>query len=306
MRKVVFLLLFFYAATMVAQEEIHHYKGKLNGKIAFELVYGYYGNRCAGYMYYPNAKTPAPILVVGHPLDTDPKDPYADNLYREGLEEYQPDGEMTGKMDIQYYEVEGDYQFKTGFWQNPTTGKKLPMTDVAIQYGSLPAWWPGAPATLTAPKREAYSFKVRYEKDENGLYDVIVDCYANGEKTEPEIREYMNYTLDGENLDQFGYVTEKDINFDGIPDLIVNTGMTTHAQNTQVAYVWNPVTLQFYRVEAFENMVEPSFDEEQKEISTVVRDGYEYVVYETYKWKNGVLKQVSSKREKLFDDDNGD
>jgi hypothetical protein len=37
-----------------------------------------------------------------------------------------------------------------------------------------------------------------------------------------------------------------------------------------------------------------------------VRDGYEYVVYETYKWKNGVLKQVSSKREKLFDDDNGD
>ena len=41
-------------------------------------------------------------------------------------------------------------------------------------------------------------------------------------------------------------------------------------------------------------------------LSTVVRDGYEYVVYETYKWKNGVLKQVSSKREKLFDDDNGD
>lgn len=54
MRKVVSLLLLFYAATMVAQEEIHYFKGKLNGKIAFELVYGYYGNRCAGYMYYPN------------------------------------------------------------------------------------------------------------------------------------------------------------------------------------------------------------------------------------------------------------
>ncbi len=303
MRRVVSFLLFFYAATMAAQEEIHYFKGKLNGKTAFELVYGYYGNRCAGYMYYPNAKTPAPILVVGHPLETDPKDPYADNLYREGLEEYQPDGEMTGKMDVQYYEVEGDYQFKKGFWQNPTTGKELPMMEVENQYGGLPAWWPGTPKTLTAPNREDYSFKVRYEKDENDLYDVIVDCYANGEKTGPEIREYMNYTLDGENLDHFGFVTEEDINFDGIPDLIVNTGMTTHAQNTQVAYVWNPVTLQFYRVEAFENIVEPTFDAEKKEITTAVRDGYEYVYYETYKWKNGVLKQVSSRKEKLFDDE---
>ena len=302
MRKVVSLLLFFYVATMAAQDEIHYYKGKLNGKIAFELVYGYYGERCAGYMYYPNAKTPAPILVVGHSLKADPKDPNAENLYREGFEEYQPDGEMTGKMDIQYYEVEGDYTFKKGIWENPTTGKKLPMTEVKTWNG-MPAWWPGMPKMLTAPNREDYSFKVRYEKDENDLYDVIVDCYVNGEKTSLEIREYMNYTLDGENLDKFGFVTEEDINFDGIPDLIVNTGMTTHAQNTQVAYVWNPVTLQFYRVEAFENIVEPTFDAEKKEITTAVRDGYEYVYFETYKWKNGVLKQVSSKREKLFDDE---
>ena len=301
-------MFFFYAASMAAQNEIHFFKGKLNGKTAFELVYGYLSvgendYRCAGYMYYPNAKTPAPILVVGHPLQANPKDPNYDNLYREGFEEYQPNGEMTGKMDIQYYEVEGDYQFKSGFWQNPTTGRKLPMTVTEERGNVLPAWWPGTPKTLTAPKREAYSFKVRYEKDENGLYDVIVDCFANGEKVAPAIREYMNYTLDGENLDQFGFVTEEDINFDGIPDLIVNTGMTTHAQNTQVAYVWNPVTLQFYRVEGFENIVEPTFDKEKKEISTAIRDGYEYVYYETYKWKNGVLKQVSSKREKLFDDE---
>ena len=301
MRKVVSLLLLFYAATMVAQEEIHYFKGKLNGKIAFELVYGYYGNRCAGYMYYPNAKAPAPILVVGHGLETDPKDPYADNLYREGLDEYQPDGEMTGKMDVQYYEVEGDYQFKKGFWQNPTTGKKLPMTEVENQYGGLPAWWPGTPKTLTAPNREDYSFKVRYEKDENDQYDIVVDCYVNGEKTQPEIREYMN-VYSGDNLDKMGFVTEEDINFDGIPDLIVNTGLTTHAQNTQVAYVWNPVTLQFYRVEGFMEIVEPTFDAEKKEITTAVRDGYEYVYFETYKWVNGVLKQVSSKREKLFDE----
>ena len=66
--------------------------------------------------------------------------------------------------------------------------------------------------------------------------------------------------------------------------------------------MWNPETLQFYRVEAFENMVEPDIDKEKKEITTYVRDGYEYVYIEKYKWKNGVLKQVSSKKEKLFDD----
>ena len=64
MRKIVSLLLFFYAVSLAAQEEIHSFKGKLNGKIAFELVYGYYGNRCAGYMYYPNAKSPAPIQIT--------------------------------------------------------------------------------------------------------------------------------------------------------------------------------------------------------------------------------------------------
>jgi hypothetical protein len=55
-------------------------------------------------------------------------------------------------------------------------------------------------------------------------------------------------------------------------------------------------------VEEFENLVEPDIDKEQKEIRTAVRDGYEYVYFETYKWVNGVLKQVSSKREKLFDE----
>lgn len=308
MRKVVSLLLFFSAITMAAQSDVRYFKGKLNGKTVFELAFeekvmGADDIRCAGYMYYPNAKSPAPILIVGHSLNINTKDPKNENLYHKGFEEYQPNGEMTGKMDFQYYEVEGDYQFKSGFWQNPTTGKKLLMTDVKEAYDQFPSWWPGAPKTLSAPKREAYSFKVRYEKDENDLYDVIVDCFVNGEKTAPEIREYMNYTLDGENLEYFGFVKEEDINFDGIPDLIVNTGMTTHAQNTQVAYVWNPVTMQFYRVEEFENIVEPTFDKEKKEICTAVRDGYEYVYFETYKWKNGVLKKVSSKREKLFDDE---
>ena len=66
--------------------------------------------------------------------------------------------------------------------------------------------------------------------------------------------------------------------------------------------MWNPVTLQFYRVEGFMDIVEPTFNKEKKEITTVVRDGYEYAYFETYKWVNGVLKQVSSKREKLFDE----
>ena len=66
------LALFGMAITMVAQSEVHYLKGKLNGKIAFELMYevkAVSSNdiRTAGYMYYPKAKNPAPILIAGNP-----------------------------------------------------------------------------------------------------------------------------------------------------------------------------------------------------------------------------------------------
>ena len=306
MRKIVSLLLFFYAMTMTAQNEVRYFTGKLNGKIPFELLFeskfvSDNDFRTAGYMYYPNAKNPAPILVVGRPLKVNSKDPNADNLFHEGFTEYQPDGEITGKMDIQYYEVEGDYQFKTGTWTNPTTGKKLPMTNVEEHFNNLPSWYPGSPKMLTAPKkRSAYTFKARFTKEEDGyLKDLIVETYVNGKKQEPDIQEFLNGAFSAEQEKNLEWITEDDINFDGIPDLVLYTGLALHAQGIYIGYVWNPVTLQFYRVEEYENLVDPQYDRTNKQIDTVIRDAGD-VYYETYKWKNGKLKRVSSKKESLF------
>ena len=306
MRKIVALLLACYALTVAAQEEFRYFSGKLNGKIPFELVFetkqaGNNDFRTAGYMYYPNAKNPAPILVVGRALKVNTKDPNADNLFHEGFTEYQPDGEITGKMDIQYYEVEGDYQFKTGTWTNPTTGKKLPMTNVEEHFNNRPSWYPGEPKMLTAPKsRKAYTFKSRFTKEEDGyLKDIIVETYVNGKKQEPDIQEFLNGAFNDYQEKNLGWITEDDINFDGIPDLVIFTGMALHAQGIYIAYIWNPVTLQFYRVQEFQEIVDPQYDKQKKQIETVIRDG-DYVYYETYKWKNGKLKKISSKKESLF------
>ena len=164
----------------------------------------------------------APILIVGRYLKSDPKDPNSEYLYHMAFEEYQPDGEMTGKIDLEYYEVESDYTFKKGTWINPNNARRLPMTQTKSVFEKA-SWWPGVPPTLTAPKREAYSYKYAFTKDNDGwLQDITVDLYADGKKVAPEIRESYSYPFkEDQHLD---WITETDINFDGIPDLYLFTG----------------------------------------------------------------------------------
>ena len=226
MRRIAVILMLLCATALAAQsyiyDEFHAFKGMLNGKTAFELIFQNSSqngeSRCAGYIYYPNAKNPAPILIVGRYLKSDPKDPNSEYLYHMAFEEYQPDGEMTGKIDLEYYEVEGDYTFKKGTWINPNNARRLPMTQTKSVFEKA-SWWPGVPSTLTAPKREAYSYKYAFTKDNDGwLQDITVDLYADGKKVAPEIRESYSYPFkEDQHLD---WITETDINFDGIPDLV--------------------------------------------------------------------------------------
>ena len=270
MRRIAVILMLLCATALAAQsyiyDEFRAFKGMLNGKTAFELIFQNSSqngeSRCAGYIYYPNAKNPAPILIVGRYLKSDPKDPNSEYLYHMAFEEYQADGEMTGKIDLEYYEVEGDYTFKKGTWINPNNARRLPMTQTKSVFEKA-SWWPGAPPTLTAPKREAYNYP--FKEDQH--------------------------------LD---WITETDINFDGIPDLYLFTGFHSHAQSAYAAYVWNPATLQFYRVDTFDEIAEPEFDEKAKTITSRARDnGHMYI--DVFKWKNGKLSRISSKKQSLFD-----
>jgi hypothetical protein len=127
------------------EEPPYYFKGMLNGKIEVEIAFeiGPHGIT-AGYIYYPKAKTPAPILIVGSYMPDD--DPY-NMVY---LREFQADGTVTGILQLRYSEVEGDYEFVSGQWTNPKTLKDMPFSRMASQFRK-PAWYPSSPLTPEDP-----------------------------------------------------------------------------------------------------------------------------------------------------------
>ncbi len=67
-------------------------------------------------------------------------------------------------------------------------------------------------------------------------------------------------------------------------------------QSLYKAFVWNPVTRQFYDVEAFQEIQEPDIDSKAKTITSFVRDAGKLYI-DTFKWKNGKLTKIASKKD---------
>ena len=266
--------------------EHHGFKALLNGKIQVEVAFETAMNDgeqiTAGYIYYPKAKTPAPILIV--------KD-------GDRFVEYQPDGEITGLLTLGYTQTNGVFRMQKGSWKNPTTGKVLQLSKFT-EMQDLPSWWPGSPAVLTAPKREAWKFGYHVynqENDDSEWVNTIRVCFTVNEKDSPlSFEERLNGAFTSDQEEQIEWVSESDINFDGIPDVMVYLGLTPSAQSLYKAFVWNPVTRQFYPVSAFDEIQEPSFDSTEKTITSVARS-YTKAYIDVYKWKNGTLNKISSK-----------
>ena len=301
MKHLLFTIIFLFCAKGLCAQVAYVFKGKLNGKIAVEIAYEEMGDRNAGYIYYPNAKNPAPILIAGTSKNRSVKG--NNNHYFITANEYQADGSITGKLDLHITEVESDVTFIDGRWTNPATGKSMALTNVMVLY-DLPAWYPGTPKALTAPGRKDYTFKHSFTKDGEWLQTISVETFAKGER-QPE----MCFTTDlrGAFNDrqgrELGWIDESDVNFDGIADLMVFVGLAGHGQTQSChkVFVWNEATRQFYPVETFDEIVEPDFDTKTKTITSFDRDsGYGYQT--SYRWKNGQLVQVGVKRTKLFDD----
>lgn len=146
MKRIAFILL---ALTLVVQtwaqdDPPYYFKGLLNGRIQVEIAFET-GNHniVAGYIYYPKAKNPAPILIAGH-ISYD--DTSSDVYFRE----FQPDGTVTGHIHFSFTEVEGDYEFVSGQWTNPKTLKDMPFSRMASQFRK-PAWYPSSPLTPEDP-----------------------------------------------------------------------------------------------------------------------------------------------------------
>lgn len=301
MKTIISILLLMCTMGASAQDlnEMKGFKGLLNGKIAVEFVVSdeYTDGEwlTAGYCYYPNAKSPAPILVVATEEPNKKLVPDKDNHYLMHLVEYQPNGQITGIFRIWYTECEGDYEFQKGTWTNPTTNRVMQFT-FAEPILELPDWYPAVPQMLTAKKREAWTFKHRFDKDKDGyLTDIHVDGYVDGQPSDFHFEESLMGAFDDYQEKNLPWVTYDDINFDGIPDLLISVGITHNASSLYKAFVWNDVTRQFYPVETFDEIQEPDFDSSAKTITSRSRD-VDILYVETFKWKNGLLTKVSTKK----------
>ena len=127
MKKFLFLTISLAAMTLQAWADgfiYYHFQGKMGGKVSVELVFQKFEDGdediVAGYIYYPKAKNPAPILIVGSELQ--------DNYYH--FKEYQPDGVITCWLNIQIANEDAadGPTIADGDWTNPKTGATFSLT----------------------------------------------------------------------------------------------------------------------------------------------------------------------------------
>lgn len=113
---------------------LQRYNAKLDGRISVIIAFQRNAdNTVAGYIYYPKAKSPAPIMIVGSGTRQNGVDYYEFN-------EYQPDGKVSGRITLQHQLVDGWNHKVEGTWTNPKTGKEMKITD-AYYSQECPKWF---------------------------------------------------------------------------------------------------------------------------------------------------------------------
>ena len=120
----------------------YYFTGKMGGKVTVEIAFQKYVDEedgiVAGYILYPKAKNPAPILLVGYQM--------VDNWFH--LDEYQPDGTITGWLNFQVgnEDAADGPTIQEGEWTNPKTGAEFSLTTLRSPYDMdrtpmyLPDW----------------------------------------------------------------------------------------------------------------------------------------------------------------------
>lgn len=150
-------------------------------------------------------------------------------------------------------------------------------------------------------KRKDYKFRYSFSKDDEGQYAYInvegwikkktlaFSCCCN--LVEPKDKE-----PDGE-----GWISETDINFDGVPDLLIYIGLQAWGQVASFydAYVWNVEKACFDHVDIYSSIGEPFIDNENHCITSTGRNGPDHFTTQTYEWKDGKLILTKEKTEKI-------
>ena len=112
----------------------YRFEAKLDGRIPVTIVFQKTSHDIVGgYIYYPKAKNPAPILIVGWLTKLEDTDYYY-------LNEYQDDGIITGTISLQYMPGKNNSPVMEGEWRNPKTEKTMKMTGLTFSR-EMPRWF---------------------------------------------------------------------------------------------------------------------------------------------------------------------
>ncbi len=134
---------------------LQRFDAKLDGRtpviIAFQRNAD---NTVAGYIYYPRAKHPAPILIAGSVSQYEGIDYY-------NLSEYQADGKISGIINLQHQPANRWDDKVEGTWTNPKTEKEYQLTDI-ICSSEAPRWFTKSLLTPEDPSNigREYSFQI--------------------------------------------------------------------------------------------------------------------------------------------------
>ncbi|MBQ8657390.1 MAG: hypothetical protein IJ527_10155 [Prevotella sp.] len=152
-KRICMLLTLLSAVTMTALADVDNYyfQGYLGDKTAVTVIFDINAEGiAAGYIYYPKAKKPAPILIAGERSDEEATN---DGTFWVYMREFQADGTVTGIIYMHIDEPrEGEYTLKEGSWVNPKTEKELQMRRMEPNPGVyMPQWYPGCALTPADP-----------------------------------------------------------------------------------------------------------------------------------------------------------
>lgn len=155
--------------------------------------------------------------------------------------------------------------------------------------------------------RAGYTFKTSFHKDENGQCDALILTCQSGEKSQQFTCKF-NWAKDEDLLGEAGEITEEDINFDGIPDVMVCLG--DFGVNPELfptvfygACLWNAEAQSFEQVKEFEGISNPEIDAQSKTIASEYSTPVGDVFQEVYAWKGGKLELTESTSQNEFGDE---
>lgn len=142
------------------------------------------------------------------------------------------------------------------------------------------------------PQRSDYSFRTQVctTTDDEGetVTDSIITYVTNKQDTYTVVS--CTLPLNPEHWQGFGNIVEDDINFDGIPDLMICLGpINAFGGFTYDGYAWDPKRHTFVKIEHFDEIFDPTFNKKDKTIVGTYRVDNEYET-STYKLeKNKVV-----------------